>query len=266
MRRSIWLLAAAWGGAVMAAPVKELKPEELAAFVAQHEYVVVQMTSPDSRCGYCKGADKLFDQAAALPHKPALAFARVQWTPWRQMPDFGKLIHVGWIPQQPVFFKGKLLGSVDGKPEDPKTLLSKIDSVIADPPVAHQAREAPPPPPTAPAVPLSDAERGAVRLGIRRDFLSAVSAACGKRFPQHAASYQQAVDGWRSANEAALKQSTLLMISRTSREDAKAMGPLVEQEKKTLQAWQTGKLGISMQTAPAIGDCDKLFAGLGSLP
>jgi hypothetical protein len=74
------------------------------------------------------------------------------------------------------------------------------------------------------------------------------------------------VDGWRSANEAALKQSTLLMISRTSREDAKAMGPLVEQEKKTLQAWQTGKLGISMQTAPAIGDCDKLFAGLGSLP
>ena len=136
---------------------------------------LLQMNSPDPRCGYCKGADQLFDQAAALPHKPALAFARVQWTPWRQMPDFGKLIHV-------------------------------------------------------------------------------------------AASYRQALDTWRTTNDAALKQSTLLMISRTSREDAKAMGPLVEQEKKTLQAWQTGKLGISMRTAPAIADCDKLFASLASLP
>jgi hypothetical protein len=44
------------------------------------------------------------------------------------------------------------------------------------------------------------------------------------------------------------------------------MGPLVDEEKKTLQAWQTGKLGISMSKPPAIGDCDKIFASLASLP
>lgn len=263
MRRSVWMLAMAWGGAAMAAPVKELKPEELAAFVASHEYAVVQMTSSDPGCGYCKGADKVFDQAAALPHKPALAFARVQWTPWRKIPDFNGVIEVGWVPQQPVFHKGKLLGRVDGKPQDAKVMLAKVDEVIADPPVARLARA--PASAQKPAVPLSDAEQGAVRLGIRGDFLNSVSRACGAKFPAHAAAYQQAVQVWRGANEAGLKRASLLMISRSG-DDAKAMAALVDAEKQTLQAWQTGKLGISMQTAPAIADCDKLFASLSSLP
>jgi hypothetical protein len=255
------MLAVAWGGAAVAAPVTELKPDELAAFIARHEYAVVQMTSSDPGCGYCKGADKVFDQAAALPHKPALAFARVQWTPWRKIPDFGGVIEVGWVPQQPVFAKGKLLGRVDGKPQDAASLLAKVDEVIADPPVARLAREAP-----APAAALTAREQGTIRLGIRGDFLDSVSRACGGRFPEHADSYKQRVQAWRAANEDGLKQSRQLMIARTSREEAAAMGPLVDEEKKTLQAWQTGKLGISMSKPPAIGDCDKIFASLASLP
>ncbi len=173
----------------------------------------------------------------------------MQWTPWRKIPDFGGVIDVGWIPQQPVFFKGKLL--------------VKVDEVIADPPAARVVKEAPPP---APSAPLSAAERSAVRLGVRRDFLDAVSAACGSKFPEHAAAYKRDVQAWRASNEAGLKQANELMISRTSREDAKAMGPLIDEEKKTLQAWQTGKLGISMQKAPTMADCDKLTGSLDALP
>lgn len=253
---------AAWSGAAMAAPVTELQPRELAAFVATHEYAVVQMTSSDPGCGYCKGADKLFDQAAALPHKPALAFVRVQWTPWRDIPDFGGFIEVGWVPQQPVFFKGKLLGRVDGQQKSAPGLLANIDAVIADPPVARLAREAAP---VKQAVPLSAAEKGAVRLGIRGDFLDSVSRACGGRFPERAANYQQAVQAWRGAHEAHLKQASMLLISRSG-DDAKAMAALVDDEKQTLQDWQVGKLGISMQKAPAAADCDRIFASLASLP
>lgn len=213
---------------------------------------------------YCKGADKLFDQAAAMSHKPALAFARVQWTPWRKMPDFGGLADVGWVPQQPVFFKSKLLGRVDGKPGDPAGLLVKIDEVIADAPTARVAKESSPP--AAPVVALSDVERRAVKLGIRRDFLDAVGAACGGKFPERAATYKSELQAWRTANEEGLKQADLLMISRASRDDAKVMEPLIEEEEKALQTWQTGKLGISMQKAPTMADCDKLTGNLGSLP
>ena len=261
--RWMGLVAAAWGAAAMAAPVVELKPEELAAFVAGNEYAVVQMTSPDPGCGYCKGADKLFDQAAALPHKRALAFGRVQWAPWRQIPDFGGVIEVGWVPQQPVFLNGKLLGRVDGQQKSAAGLLAKIDEVIADPPVARLAREAPAP--AKPAVPLSAAEQGTVRLGIRRDFLVSASRACGTRFPESASNYQQAVQTWRGVHDTRLKQSDLLLISRSG-DDAKATAALVDEEKRTLQAWQAGQLGISLQKAPAKADCDRMFASLASMP
>ena len=257
-----WMLLAiaAWGGMATAA-VKELRPDQLAAFVAAHEYAVVQMTSPDPGCGYCKGADKLFDQAAALPHKRALAFGRVQWTPWRQIPDFGGVIEVGWVPQQPVFLNGKLLGRVDGQQKSAAGLLAKIDEVIADPPVARLAREAP----AKPAKPLSDTEKGAVRLGIRRDFLNSLSRACGGRFAERAANYQHAVQAWRGANEVRLKQADLLLVSRSGG-DAKAMAGLVDEEQQTLQTWQAGQLGIPMGKAPQVADCDKIFASLTSLP
>jgi hypothetical protein len=52
------------------------------------------------------------------------------------------VIEVGWVPQQPVFFtRASCWGSVDGKPEDRQGHVGEESmSVIADPPVAHQAR------------------------------------------------------------------------------------------------------------------------------
>ncbi|MRW88039.1 hypothetical protein GJ698_28585 [Pseudoduganella sp. FT26W] len=116
------------------------------------------------------------------------------------------------------------------------------------------------------AADLSDADRSAVKLGIRRDFLTAVSGACGRKFPEHASAYDSAVQAWRKANEAKPKQADVLMVSLTSRDDARAMGPLLEEEKRTLQDWQTNQLGISQQKAPSMADCDKLYASLATLP
>jgi hypothetical protein len=113
---------------------------------------------------------------------------------------------------------------------------------------------------------LSEADRAAVKLGIRRDFLTAVSGACGRKFPEHASNYDNAVQVWRNTNAAKLQQADTLMVSRTSRADADAMGPLLEEEKRTLQDWQTNKLGISQQKAPSIADCDKLTGSLATLP
>jgi hypothetical protein len=248
----------------VAAPVTELKPAELGAFLARHEYVVVQLTSPDASCKYCVGADKGFNEAAGLPHKPGLAFARVQWSPWNKFPDLSKHItEVYGLPSQFVFHKGKVLKNVIGRPESGVALLANVDAVIADPsaPLPWMVAK-----PEAPAKPYSDSEQGVARLGIRRDFLMAVSAACGSKYPEHAQQYKDAVQAWRGANESGLKQADLLMITRTSRADASAMGPLVEAEKKNLQAWQTDKLGISQQKAPTMADCDKLTGSLATLP
>ncbi|MYM98367.1 hypothetical protein [Duganella vulcania] len=61
--------------------VLELTPQELAAYVAGHELVVVQLTLPDPGCGYCKGADRVFDMSASLPHQPGRVAAGLKELP-----------------------------------------------------------------------------------------------------------------------------------------------------------------------------------------
>ena len=117
-----------------------------------------------------------------------------------------------------------------------------------------------------PSSPYTSEEQRIARLGVRRDILSALAEACGSKFPEHAQQYRAAVQAWSGVNKATLDQADLLMVTRTSRADAKAMEPLIDAERKVLKAWQVNTMGISMQKAPAIGDCDKLAAGFASLP
>lgn len=102
-----------------AAPVKELKPAEVAAFVAAHPYAIVQVTSPDRGCGDWVGADKAFDAAAAAATGKRFAFARAQHSPWRAMPDWGQLMTIHGVPGEAVFRDGKQLGTVDGMRDTP---------------------------------------------------------------------------------------------------------------------------------------------------
>jgi hypothetical protein len=116
-----------------------------------------------------------------------------------------------------------------------------------------------------PDQPLASAEQRVARVGIRRDFLTGIAEACSRKFPQRAPQYRDAVQAWSSAHKADLDQAAMLMITRTSPADAKAMGPLIEAEKNTLQTWQVDTMGVSMQKAPVVADCDKLTAGFASL-
>lgn len=246
--------------------VQELTPQELAAYVASHELVVVQLTSPDPGCGYCKGADRVFDMSASLPHQPELSYVRVQWTPWRQIPDFGKLMPVYGVPMQYVFGKGKLLGDISGRPTGAQAFLGKVNAIIADPPAERVAAAEPAPAEEAPSAPLSAEEQGALRQVIRRDMLRQATGKCANRYPDHAKAYQDALQAWSGAHQAGLNQAATLMLARTSRADAADMRKLAAEEKDAMRAWHTDKLGLSPLKTPTRDDCDKVAAGLKELP
>lgn len=252
-----------------AAPVTELAPDKLAAFVANNELVVVQLTSPDAKCKYCIGADKTFDEAAAQSKNPAMKFARVQWPVWHKIPSFAPLLEVGGIPRQVVFRRGKEMQSVGGRPENAQKLNQHITEILALPPAPGKdylaTIPAPAPAGAAPHVPMTAEQRDATRVMIRRDFLASVTQACSTMFPKQASQYQKALEQWRGSRKDTLSQGELLMVTRTSREDANETAALAEAEKKAIMAWQVDKLGIPMDRAPQVKDCDKITSSLDSL-
>jgi serine protease inhibitor ecotin len=252
-----------------AAPVTELSPDKLAAYVAKNELVVVQLTSPDPKCKYCVGADKTFDQAAAQATNPKMKFARVQWPVWHKMPNFAPLFSATGIPRQLVFRGGKEMQSAGGRPENAQVLLQHIDEILALPaaPGKHYAATVPAAASgsAAPHTPMTAEQRDASRVMIRRDYLASVTQACATMFPKQAGQYQKALDQWRSPRKDKLSQGELLMVTRTSREDANETTLLAEAEQKTIKAWQVDKLGIPMDRAPQVKDCDKITASFESL-
>jgi hypothetical protein len=130
---------AACAVATAAASVTELKPSEMAAFVARHEYVVVQMTSPEWKCTYCVGADRTFDQASVLRADVPMAFARVQWSPWSNIPDFGPLVEVLGVPTHYVFRRGKVMGEAEGRQDSALALIARINAIVRKGVVAKTA-------------------------------------------------------------------------------------------------------------------------------
>ena len=66
--------------------------------------MVVQVNSTDPKCGYCIGADKVFDQIAAKRYNKPVIFARVQWGLWKDFPKFDHTIKVFGAPSM-LFFK-----------------------------------------------------------------------------------------------------------------------------------------------------------------
>ena len=265
------LLAAAILAAASAhaAPVTELSPDKLAAYVAKNELAVVQFTSPDPKCRYCIGADKTFDQAAAQAKNPKMKFARVQWPVWHKMPNFAPIFENVGIPRQMVFRGGKEMQSASGRPENAQVLLQHIDEILALPPAPGKHYDAtasvPASASAAPHTPMTPEQQDATRVMIRRDFHAAVTQGCAQMFPKQADQYQKAFDQWRSSRKDKLRQGELLLVTRVSREDAKETTVLTEAEQKAIKAWQVDKLGISMDRAPQIKDCDKITSSLESL-
>lgn len=55
------------------------------------------------------------------------------------------------------------------------------------------------------------------------------------------------------------------MVTRTGREDANETTILAEAGQKMIKAWQVDKLGVPMDRAPQVKDCDKITSSFESL-
>jgi hypothetical protein len=255
---SLPLAAAFLSCAASAAQVVELKPSEVAAFVARHELAIVQVTSPDRGCGYCVGADKNFDAMAAAAGDRKIAFARVQYAPWRDIPDFGGLMPVFGVPEQNIFRDGKRIGRTNVYREKPAAFYERVDAVLAGPPVQPGdgiIRRAPQPAPA----PMNAEETADLRLMVRRDLLQTAMGECVKRFPAGADRYNAAVKRWESTRKDALDRGAMLFLR--GRGDPKQFAG---EEIDALKGWMEG-LGIGMQKKQEAADCDRMAAAMGEL-
>ena len=234
-----WLMCAA--AQLHAAPVIEVAPADLRAALRADGVIVVQFTSPDPKCGYCRGQDGVFDAFAAGQTDKA-RFARVQWTPWRPFPTLDMSEPLYGVPNYYLFKSGRVVGEHGGKLTDPAKLSKLItdalegkveprfDPAVRKPPAADNV-------PASPAAlpPMADADRLALGRLARRDLAKEAFERCAVANPVEAASYRSALAGWQDRHQAELNQATLLMVTRSARADAAEMSAITEAQARRLQ-------------------------------
>lgn len=76
VQRLLIAMALVAGLAQAASDVVELRHGEFAAFVAQNNNVIVQITAPEPGCAQCIDAERIFDEAARSNRLTGLVFAR----------------------------------------------------------------------------------------------------------------------------------------------------------------------------------------------
>lgn len=252
--------------AVQAAPVTDLKPQELAAYLAAHETVVVQFTSPDRKCRYCLGAADAYARAVAPAKDPSVKFARVQWPVWHKFPDFGKVEKPFGLPEQLIYSKSEVIGSVNGKPGDARVFLAKVQQARDNPMNTKDRQRAYMLAAQEPAKPMSAHEERLVRIMARKDLLTEFLSICEQRFPGVRSKVRKAHHDWVQSQEKDLDRAAIVMLARSNHEDAKLTLSLADEENGKLQTWVTGDLAILPRKSPEAGDCLKLANSLGSLP
>ena len=234
-----WLLCAA--AQLHAAPVTEVAPADLPAVLRADGITVVQFTSSDPKCGYCRGQDGVFDAFAANQTGKA-KFARVQWTPWRPFPTLVMSEPLDGVPYYYLFRSGRVVSEYAGKLNDPAKMNKLIADALegkVDPRFDPAASKAPAgdkvPVVGAAASPLSAADRQALARLARRDLAREAFQRCATAYPAEAGTYRSALAGWQSRHQAELNHATLLMVTRNSRADAAEMSTITEAQARRLQ-------------------------------
>lgn len=267
LRISLLLAASLACNIANAASVQDLRPQDLAAFLAKHDTVVVQFTSPDPKCRYCVGAAQAYARAVAPSRDPRIRFVRVQWPVWHKFPDFGTLEKPLGLPEQMVYRRSEVIGSVSGMPAYSTAFLAEIQRIRDNPMKTidrHRAMQA-----TANAkalATLSAEDQALSRVLIRKDLVGDVLAACSKQFPEVATDVQQAYESWVQAQKPELDRAAVVMLTRSGRDDAFLTSVLVSQESDKLRAWSADDLGIPQTGAPKAESCVKFAHSLGALP
>jgi hypothetical protein len=112
--------------------VQVVPPDALLDFLKVNPRVVVLFTSPSSKCGYCVGADKTFEEVAALLGGD-WRYVRTEWSPWKQFPPIAVDAGVLGIPDHVVFRSDRAPAHVSGRIKDARELGDKIRAVQAQP-------------------------------------------------------------------------------------------------------------------------------------
>lgn len=265
VRRLLAALASALAcNAAMAAPVTELQPAQLAAFIQQHPLAVVQFTSPDRRCRYCVGADKPFDDAAAASKHPKLVFARVQWPVWYDTPKVPLVKQtVRGIPDQVLFKNGSVHRRAGGRAASASLLLAQLEDMQKQPPAPQGWDKVYPKP-----LPALDPEyERLARLRHRYEAFVRIVNACANTFPEQNAAYRSVFNAWTEPRDKEIDQSVKLMLAARGNPDmAEAEKTLAEQEQTKLADFQNKTLGIGSNRAAVADDCTKLVNGVAALP
>jgi hypothetical protein len=109
--------------------VTELTAADLPGFLKRHDTVVVQIFSSDPKCGGCPGADKKFDQLAAKSYRKPVAFARVQWAVWQDMPKFEPNTKIFAVPVQLLFKNGVQIDTIEVNLSDSKDEVDTAEAI-----------------------------------------------------------------------------------------------------------------------------------------
>jgi hypothetical protein len=119
------------------AQVVDITPDQLDSYVKRHQLVILQLTSPDKKCGYCIGTAETFDSAEKLlkdgqfKGRSDFVFVRIQWSPWRAFPtNMPPWVTLYGVPEHQVIIDGKKVqppvGVSMGKQESAIQLAEKI--------------------------------------------------------------------------------------------------------------------------------------------
>jgi hypothetical protein len=243
-------------GAMAERTVTELQPSEMSAFVRQHPKVVVQFTSSDQRCGFCRGADELFTQGVAQSGKDGWKYARVQWPRWNDMPTFSPPVKVAGVPDHQIYENGEYKGSGGGRAKDAASLMASIENLGTRPkPVASAASA------QKPAQMTPEIQTG-LRFYAMRKVLGSTLHACERQHHDSKPVYATQLHAWGGSNAADLKLGTRAMFSVMGSEQH----PFRDEEARQtglVRAKMLDLVGIAEGKPAALEQCDKLAASLG---
>ena len=230
--------------------VIELQPGEVAQFIQKHPQVVVQFTSPDLGCGYCRGADKMFDEAVSTLGKRDWMYARVQWARWKETPDFGPTVKVWGVPDHQTYLQGRYAGSGGGKAASPAALMKALDDESRR--FAENQR-------------ANETQQASLRLHVRERLFETVTTTCGELHPGQKQAFDTGFKQWKDGNADALKAANRMKLQAAVRGQDKQFEEAVEQERLSVKQRIQKDMGVDLGKTPSLAQCTQMTSGLAAL-
>lgn len=254
--RALWLVAGllASAGALAERTVTELQPHELPAYLRQHARVVVQFTSPDARCGYCVGADKLYAEGVAQQGVDGWKYVRVQWPRWNEVPTFAAPVQVWGVPDHQVYEAGEYKGSGGGRAKGADALMAAIAGKMpGHTPTAAAAAPGP--------GDLTPELRNGLRYYALRKVLGGAVHGCERLHHANKPVYAPQLLGWGDRHAAELRLGTQAMFSTFTAKQHPYMDEMERQAALVSEQLAKG-LGIVDGQPATLAQCEQLAGSL----